>query len=421
MLNLLSLTLKCTLILSVLSLFSGSDIFISLIIAQALFILAIDYFGRGDETGTLVIDNIHKHILHRKYSERAAGLSVLVFSLAIGTVLFLVLPSFSSDNIIIPDLTGIKPFTAEANYMSLEGYVASYCLRHGRAISRGEARKLVKEALKSRSAVISKPLTTVVKTYTVNDCGCLAVNCSHNIKVSYVNTLDTRAVATTNCQAGCVSNCAAGCAAETAVVKCLPDCSCSTCAQPLTIERYDRMLKSYRSRSANTISLRPGRLTYGRGRVAVLPFTNKSGSDEASSRVYNAVADEFKNKGYSVIDVSRVTKLISNPEGLSEYELARIAQCLEADMIVCGEIKRYSRYKKVRLAGLLLGGIVSGVHNYGDVELSTKVFKASECAIIYDNVISERRKNQTFGMFQGTGSVMNYSLNKAVENLYRKF
>ncbi len=365
MLKLLSLTLKCTLILSVLSLFSGSDIFISLIIVQALFILAIDYFGRGDETGTLVIDNIHKHILRRKYSERAAGLSVLVFSLAIGTVLFLVLPSFSSDSIIIPDLTGIKPFTAEANYMSLEGYVASYCLMHGRAISRGEARKLVKEALKSRRAVISRPLTTVVK--------------------------------------------------------CLPDCSCSTCAQPLTIERYDRMLKSYRSRSANTISVRPGRLTYGRGRVAVLPFTNKSGRDEASSRVYNAVADEFKNKGYSVIDVSRVTKLISNPEGLSEYELARIAQCLEADMIVCGEIKRYSRYKKVRLAGLLLGGIVSGVHNYGDVELSTKVFKASECAIIYDNVISEHRKNQTFGMFQGTGSVMNYSLTKAVENLYRKF
>lgn len=387
MLKLLSLTLKCTLILSALSLFSGSDIFISLIIAQALFILSIDFFGRSDEAGTLIVDNIQKHILRQKHSQRAAGLSVLIFCLAIGTVMFLVLPSFSSDYIVIPDLTGIKPFTAEANYMSLEGYVASYCLSRGRAISRGEARKLVKEALKPRGAVISKPCAAAVKTYTVNDCGYRAAECP----------------------------------AETTIVDCRPDCSCSACAQPLTIERYNQMLKNYRSRSANTISVRPGRLTYGRGRVAVLPFTNKSGSAEASSRVYNAVADEFKNKGYSVIDVSRVTNLISNPEGLSEYELARIAQCLEADMIVCGEIKRYSRYKKVRLAGLLLGGIVSGVHNYGDIELSTKVFKASECAVIYDNVISEHRKNQTFGLFQGTGSVMNYSLAKAVENLYRKF
>jgi hypothetical protein len=421
MLKLLSLTLKCTLILSALSLFSGSDIFISLIVAQALFILAIDFFGRGDEAGTLIVDNIQKHILRQKHSERAAGLSVLVFCLAVGTVMFLVLPSFSSDCIMIPDLTGIRPFSAEANYMSLEGYVASYCLSRGRAISRGEARKLVKEALKSRGAAISKPCASVVKTYTVNDCGCRAADCRHNISVKYVNNARNLSVVPVNCQAACVSDCATGCPAATAVVNCRPDCSCSACVQPLTIERYDRMLKTYRSRSANTISVRPGRLTYGRGRVAVLPFTNKSGRDEASSRVYKAVADEFKNKGYSVIDISRVTNLISNPEGLSEYELARIAQCLEADMIVCGEIKRYSRYKKVRLAGLILGGIVSGVHNYGDVELSTKVFKASECAVIYDNVISERRKNQTFGMFQGTGSVMNYSLAKAVENLYRKF
>ncbi len=101
--------------------------------------------------------------------------------------------------------------------------------------------------------------------------------------------------------------------------------------------------------------------------------------------------------------------------------MARLSQCLEADMIVTGDINRYSRYKKVRLAGLLLGGIISGVHNYGDVDLSTKVFKASECAYIYENRIKERRKNQTFGMFYGTRSIMNYSLAKAVENLYKKF
>ena len=397
MLKLFSLSLKCTLILSALSLFSGSDISISLIVAQALAILALDFLSRNDETGTLIVDNIQKHIGMRKYGERAANLSMLVFTLAVGSVMFLVLPSFSSESIVIPDLTGIKPFSAEANYMSLEGYVASYCLAHGRSISRGEARKLVKEALKKGCAAVEVPCASVTKTNKSRRCPEVKTTCASVQPCACGH----RHGQTVECAAKCAEN--------------------SACAQPLTIERYDNMLKDYRSRSLATTSSRPGRVQYSRGRVAVLPFNDNSNNAEAADKVYKAVVDEFRHKGYSVVDTSRVTNLISNAQGISENDMARLSQCLEADMIVTGDINRYSRYKKVRLAGLLLGGIISGVHNYGDVDLSTKVFKASECAYIYENRIKERRKNQTFGMFYGTRSIMNYSLAKAVENLYKKF
>ncbi len=393
MLNSLSLVLKCTLFLSVMSLFSGADVFISLILAQIFIIMAIDYFGYGsNESGTLIVQSIKNHIEHQRRNTRSAVLSVMTLCFAVGSVMFLVLPSFSSDYIIIPDLTGIRPFTAEANYMSLEGYVASYCLAHGRAISRGEARMMVKEALKAKKVTVTQLVDEEKK----------IVLSKMNSDVYMCDDCISKHVETAGCPV---------------------DCSCPSCRRSITLDRYNQMLKNYRSRSANTISTRPGRLTYCRGRVAVLPFNNLSGHNEAENRVYNAVADEFRNKGYSVIDADRISHLISNscPCEFNEYDMDRIARCLEADMIVCGEIKKYSRYKKVRLAGLLLGGIISGVHNYGDVELSTKVFKASECAFIYDNVVSERRKDQAFGMFRGTGSIMNYSLAKAVEHLYRKF
>lgn len=436
MLKLLSLSLKCTLILSVLSLFSGSEISIALIIAQAVAVLSIDSFHRAEDAGTLVVENIRRHIGLRKYGERASQISVLVFTLAAGSLMFFVLPSFSSDSIVIPDLTGIRPFSAEANYMSLEGYVASYCLAHGRAISRGEARMMVKQALKSGRTVITE--APCASTVVVADDGCRKTyhGGAHRVKVSSCGHLH-RTDGCSDCgivradhvkvdSCGHVRR-ADGCSAcdklgtDCVKASCASGCSCSSCVSNLNVERYDNLVKNYRKSSANTISSRPGRLTYGRGRVAVLPFTNRSGRDEASSRVFNAVVDEFRHKGYSVVDPSRAVNLVSSPEGLSECELARIAQCLDADMVVCGEILRYSRYKKARLAGILLGGIVSGVHSHGDVELTTKVFKASECAVIYDNIISEHRKNQNFALFSGTGSIMNYTLAKAVENLYKKF
>lgn len=58
-------------------------------------------------------------------------------------------PSISAEDITVPNLSKIKPFSSEANMMSLEGYVISYCkIHHGKKISKSEARRIIKRSLK---------------------------------------------------------------------------------------------------------------------------------------------------------------------------------------------------------------------------------------------------------------------------------
>jgi len=62
-------------------------------------------------------------------------------------------PLYSADNMSIPDLSGIKPFSHAANYMSLEGFVIYQCrVNYGVEISRGEARKMIKAQRKAKKA-----------------------------------------------------------------------------------------------------------------------------------------------------------------------------------------------------------------------------------------------------------------------------
>jgi len=57
-------------------------------------------------------------------------------------------PSFSNESIVIENLSKIKPFTVDSNYLSLEGYVISYCgIHYGKKISRGEARRIIRRSL----------------------------------------------------------------------------------------------------------------------------------------------------------------------------------------------------------------------------------------------------------------------------------
>ncbi|HBC76752.1 MAG: hypothetical protein A2008_02000 [Candidatus Wallbacteria bacterium GWC2_49_35] len=61
---------------------------------------------------------------------------------------------FAAANMSIPDLTGVKAFTYEAKYMSLEGYVIYHCqARYGVWISRSEAGELIM-AQKNGAAVL---------------------------------------------------------------------------------------------------------------------------------------------------------------------------------------------------------------------------------------------------------------------------
>jgi len=91
----------------------------------------------------------------------AAGFLIAFFTLCLG-----VGHSISVNDIFIPNLSKIKPFSSEANLMSLEGYVVSYCkINYGQKISKSEARRIIKRSLKTVSCRTEekRPIESLLK------------------------------------------------------------------------------------------------------------------------------------------------------------------------------------------------------------------------------------------------------------------
>ena len=383
MLKVLSFILKGTLTLSVISFFSGSDVSILLILGQVLAILTLDNVFRSDDSGVLVVENLRQYVKGKEYSERMVSTAVYMFAAAAGAVMFYVVPSFSADTIVIPDIRNMKAFTVETNYMSLEGYVISYCRQHGREVSRGEARKLVKEAMKAGSASVITAKKMMAR---------------ENIEL-----IDAETIA----------------AMKKAEVK-AKIAPAAVRSSKLGEVKYSGLLDDYRHKSISTVSPAPGRLIT-KSRVAVLPFNNLTQNDEAVRRVKDGIEKEFKSKGYAVVPKEQIRNIVGDVSKLTEGDLEKLAEVLEADMIVTGDIQQFERQKKFRLAGFVLGGIVNGWHNHADVQISTKVFKTAESSFTYNKQVDTHKKDQTLGLFYSSRGVMNESLKNAVTELYNKF
>jgi len=372
-----SALLKITLVLSLVSLFSGSAVPVLAIIAQLLAVITIDCFFADDNSQTIIAENIKKYMAAEKYKEKASFISLCLFIISFGLVMIFVIPSFSSDDVIrIPDIRGIKPFSSEANYMSLEGFVATYCRMHGHEITRAEARKLVKAALAGNfdTAVIVKDE---------------AVTCEEKA-MAEKNTGHSAVLIAKN-------------------------------EEPMTIKKYNAALSDYRKHSMRTISSAPGRIHEGRARVAVLPFNNHTDNDYAVERVMKSIMADFREKGYEVISAGQIMRAVENGRYASESELARMAEILEADVVVAGDILKYNRHKKFRLAGFLVGNVFSGWHNYGDVELDTRIFRTSEGTCVYSNSVRKHEKQQLIGLFTSSGRAMGRSVDEAVDTLYKDY
>lgn len=144
MMKWLSVFLKVTLAFSVLSLFAGSEVSITMIVAQALAVLSIDVFAAG-ETGTVLVEDIKKYIKARRQGEtatRAAAFTLVVLAVAFAAY---AAPSFCADNVVLPELTAADAFTEKAGYMSLEGFVMHYCkAKYNMDLTRAEARDMIK-------------------------------------------------------------------------------------------------------------------------------------------------------------------------------------------------------------------------------------------------------------------------------------
>ncbi len=377
MAKIFSSLLKTTLVLSLVSLFSGSAVPVLAVIAQLLAIITIDCFFAGDDSRTIIAENIKKYMVAEKYKEKASFISLCLFIISFGLVLIYIVPSFSSDDVIrIPDIRGIKPFSSEANYMSLEGFVATYCRMHGHEITRAEARKLVKAALAE-----NPEQTVVMRSEAVTD--------------------EERAVIAENKGHSAVR--------------------IAKNEEVMTIKKYDAALIDHRKHSMRYASRTPGRIHEGRARVAVLPFTNHTENDYAVERVMKTIMADFREKGYEVISAGRIMHAIENGRYESEAELARMAEILEADVVVAGDILKYNRHKSFRLAGFLVGNVFSGWHNYGDVELDTRIFRTSEGTCVYSNSVRKHEKQQLIGLFTSSGRAMGRSVDEAVDMLYKGY
>lgn len=159
---------------------------------------------------------------------------------------------------------------------------------------------------------------------------------------------------------------------------------------------------------------RPARAAYPR-RVVVLPFAVRDNHDRPQGRVEEEFIRQLTAQGYEVVPLP--VDYYSNNGGYpSTARYRAIADRTGAEFVVDGRVMKYHDYKRVSLGGLILGGLVSGVHGYGDVALETAVYRRSMDEVLTDRV-AERTKKQILGILGGTGDLLGLSLERAVRRV----
>ena len=268
-------------------------------------------------------------------------------------------PSFSNENIQLPDLSKIRPFSAAANYMSLEGFVASYCrVNYGMDLSRGEARRMVKENLKAHrheQALVISTHPKEMKRPVIK-------------REAKTFTITIKNVDQTN-------------------------------PKPLIITKPVTCKK----------------------RMVLIPFRNLSKNSKAPVEiVMHYTKKYFESKGFEVIILNKENPK-TDFDSICDVRLLELAKNYDTDFIIAGEVNHFSRYKKISLPGFIVNMVFSSVHNYSDVELSAKIFKVSSNKYIYANKAYGHKKHQFMGAFHGTKGVVSYAVNSSVTKLFDDF
>ncbi len=250
-----------------------------------------------------------------------------ILSLFCGSLFFFVSPLYSHEYIVIPDLKGLKPYSAETNFMSFDGYLVSYFkIKYNKDISRGEAHKIIKGALKNKSEyVIASNDKAIAKINSVNIVG------PDNFKEKY----------------------------NECIIK------LQNTIQSLKIinggqKRYDSETPPFSSKNSlikndNAVSRIVCVKTSGwksksnrTKRAVILPFKNKvktrtaDVSDDKIAFVEGNTAYSIKNylshKGFSVISGADVAGVCFNLDNLDKSTVNELAAKFSADYIVTGSI-----------------------------------------------------------------------------------
>ncbi len=299
--------------------------------------------------------------LFKKYRITITLSALLVFL----TFSFLyALPSFCEENsVTIPDVSAIKPFSAEANYMSLEGFVMYYCrINHGLDISRGEARKLIKESRRARKNT-GETLSAAVR----------AEHEQAPPKHSQIIVERDETPYNDKVRA-----------------------------------KYKEFIEYKKNKSEIRLEAK---------KVVILPFRNiVDEHTPAVEYVSHYTQKFFQAKGYETVVL---TEKDVDVNSLGKAALNEIASKHGADLIVTGDINYFKSFKRFSLAGAPF--VVTSVHNHARVRLSTRIYKASEQAVTYEKTVSVGKKHQWFGLISGDEGTVSHAVNSNIQKLFGAF
>jgi len=280
---------------------------------------------------------------------------------------FLLPPLFSKDAITIPDVSSLTPFTAETNFMSLEGYAVSFVrVNYGKDITLAEARKLIKAAAK-RAGGVETVITPAEKQRN---------RANYREFSKHFNTLSHK------CEE---------------LLKFF---------QKLALSRPLR-----RAEAERTVQKHTGK------RVLLLASNNAEGS-EAAELVEYFVKKRFSAMGY---EVSGTYSGTGTDPLERKNEAVKQAKTLGADLVINYEVKKYRRGKKINIPGMLIDAAFLSVWNKAEIRVDTKVYSVSKKTCIYSGSAQAEKKRKVLGLFCGSKSVMAYAANSAVNKLFDKF
>lgn len=283
---------------------------------------------------------------------------VSVLSFFCGSLFFFVSPLYSHEHVVIPDLKGLKQYSAGTNFMSFDGYLISYFkIKYNKDISRGEARKIIKDTLKNKSgyavttndAAIDRINSVNICTtddfeYKYNQCIAKLQNTIHSLRAinSGVERHTPEILSVAYSSAVKIGN------------------TCSNISRANTSSPMANGFKKSRLavRSSSTKINKPknpveAKLKRGTKCAVLLPFKNKNkqiggaAANIEENAIYG-IKNYLAHKGFCVISGADVAGVCFNLDKLDKFTINELSAKFDADYIITGSIDAESNaYLKV--------------------------------------------------------------------------
>jgi hypothetical protein len=283
---------------------------------------------------------------------------VSVLSLFCGSLFFFVSPLYSHEHIVIPDLKGLKQYSADTNFMSFDGYLISYFkIKYNKDISRGEARKIIKDAFKNKSEyAVTANDTAIAKINSVNIGAADDFEYKYNECVTKLqNTIHSLRIINGGVKRHAPEMLSA---THSSAVKINNTCLAVSCAKSSsrTADGFKKSSLAVQSSSAVLNKLKTpveAKLKRGTKRAVLLPFKNKNKQAGAAAAISEenaiySIKNYLTHKGFSVVSGADVAGVCFNLDKLDKSTINELAAKFDADYVVTGSIDAESNaYLKV--------------------------------------------------------------------------